>query len=72
VRAGVLEVAYYQAGPAGGPPVPDLEAGLWYFWYFLTERGRAGLIANRREIARVPSPRWLRSQRPSVLDLSGS
>jgi pimeloyl-ACP methyl ester carboxylesterase len=21
VRAGVLEVAYYQAGPAGGPPV---------------------------------------------------
>ena len=35
------------------PIRPDLEAGLWYFYYFLTERGRAGLTANRREIARV-------------------
>ena len=38
---------------AMAPIQPDLEAGLWYFWYFLTERGRAGLTANRREIARV-------------------
>jgi pimeloyl-ACP methyl ester carboxylesterase len=35
------------------PIRPDLEAGFWYFYYFLTERGRAGLTANRREIARV-------------------
>jgi pimeloyl-ACP methyl ester carboxylesterase len=44
------------------PIRPDLEAGFWYFYYFLTERGRAGLEANRREIAKViwtrNSPRW--------------
>jgi pimeloyl-ACP methyl ester carboxylesterase len=47
---------------AGIPIRPDLEAGFWYFYYFLTERGRAGLAANRREIARViwrrNSPAW--------------
>ena len=45
------------------PIKPDLEAGFWYFYYFLTERGRAGLTANRREIARViwtrNSPKWM-------------
>lgn len=35
------------------PIRPDLEAGFWYFYYFLTERGRAGLTAYRRDIARV-------------------
>jgi len=44
------------------PIRPDLEAGLWYFFYFLTERGRAGLTANRRDIAKViwtrNSPHW--------------
>jgi pimeloyl-ACP methyl ester carboxylesterase len=44
------------------PLPPDLEAGFWYFFYFLTERGRAGLTANRREIAEViwrrNSPKW--------------
>ncbi len=44
------------------PIRPDLEAGLWYFYYFLTERGRAGLTANRRDIAMViwtrNSPKW--------------
>ena len=44
------------------PVRPDLEAGFWYFYYFLTERGRAGLTANRREIAQViwarNSPDW--------------
>ena len=47
---------------SGAPIRPDLEAGFWYFYYFLTERGRAGLTANRREIARViwqrNSPAW--------------
>jgi pimeloyl-ACP methyl ester carboxylesterase len=47
---------------AGTPIRPDLEAGFWYFYYFLTERGRAGLTAHRREIARViwrrNSPAW--------------
>ncbi|MDN5765678.1 MAG: alpha/beta hydrolase [Humibacillus sp.] len=40
----------------------DLEAGFWYFFYFLTPRGAAGLRANRRAIARViwarNSPAW--------------
>ena len=44
------------------PIKPDIEAGLWYFYYFLTERGRAGLTADRNGIARViwdrNSPAW--------------
>jgi pimeloyl-ACP methyl ester carboxylesterase len=48
---------------AATPIRPDLEAGLWYFFYFATERGRAGLTANRRAIADViwrrNSPRWI-------------
>jgi pimeloyl-ACP methyl ester carboxylesterase len=44
------------------PIRPDLEAGFWYFYSFLTERGRAGLTAYRRDIAKViwtrNSPNW--------------
>ncbi|QYN34100.1 alpha/beta hydrolase [Pseudonocardia sp. DSM 110487] len=44
------------------PIRPDLEAGFWYFYYFLTERGRAGLAADPRGIAEViwrrNSPAW--------------
>jgi pimeloyl-ACP methyl ester carboxylesterase len=47
---------------AGKPLPPSIESGLWYQYYFLTERGRAGLTANRREIARTlwvrNSPNW--------------
>ncbi|HEX5858379.1 MAG TPA: alpha/beta hydrolase [Microbacterium sp.] len=47
---------------AGTPISPDLEAGFWYFWYFATDRGAAGLRRHRREIARViwrrNSPEW--------------
>jgi pimeloyl-ACP methyl ester carboxylesterase len=47
---------------ADQPLRPDLEAGFWYFFYFLTERGRAGLTANRRQVAEViwrrNSPKW--------------
>lgn len=44
-------------------PIPaKIEAGLWYQYYFQTERGRAGLMANRRDIARIlwtrNSPSW--------------
>ena len=63
--AGLVSVNGYliqDIGAAMTPIRPDLEAGLWYFYYFLTERGRAGLTANRREIARViwvrNSPNW--------------
>jgi pimeloyl-ACP methyl ester carboxylesterase len=34
------------------------ELAYWYQWYFQTERGRAGLAANRREIATVLWRQW--------------
>ncbi len=47
---------------AGVPIAPSIESGLWYQYYFQNERGRAGLTANRREIARTlwirNSPNW--------------
>ncbi|MFI1290876.1 alpha/beta fold hydrolase [Streptomyces sp. NPDC020792] len=49
-------------GAAGIPLAPEREAGFWYFYYFLTERGRAGLANDPLEIARViwkrNSPKW--------------
>ena len=63
--AGIVSVNSYliqDISSAMTPIRPDLEAGLWYFFYFLTERGRAGLTANRRDIAKViwtrNSPNW--------------
>jgi pimeloyl-ACP methyl ester carboxylesterase len=63
--AGIVSVNGYliQDIAASAAPIrPELEAGFWYFYYFLTERGRAGLTANRRDIARViwtrNSPAW--------------
>jgi hypothetical protein len=38
-------------GEGGLPVAHAIEAGLWYQYYFQTERWRAGLTANRREIA---------------------
>src|ERR687894_3209311 len=47
---------------AGMPLPPSIESGLWYQYYFQTERGRAGLTAHRRELARTlwsrNSPTW--------------
>jgi pimeloyl-ACP methyl ester carboxylesterase len=47
---------------AAAPLPAHIEAGLWYQFYFQTERGRAGLEAHRDEIARVlwknNSPTW--------------
>ena len=44
------------------PAPPEVEHSNWYQYYFNTERGRAGLTANRREIAhllwRLWSPPW--------------
>ncbi|WP_246170200.1 alpha/beta fold hydrolase [Pseudonocardia hierapolitana] len=63
--AGIVSVNSYliqDIRAAMAPIRPDLEAGFWYFYYFLTERGHAGLTANRRAIAEViwrrNSPRW--------------
>jgi len=47
---------------SGEPAAPDREYRLWYQWYFHTERGRAGLAANRRPLCRMLwqlwSPNW--------------
>ncbi|HEX2673998.1 MAG TPA: alpha/beta hydrolase [Polyangiaceae bacterium] len=44
------------------PLPPKVEWGWWYQYYFATERGKAGLEANRRELAkliwRFNSPKW--------------
>jgi pimeloyl-ACP methyl ester carboxylesterase len=52
----------YDIAAAANPLRPALEAGLWFFFYFATERGRRGLAANRRDMARLLwsqlSPRW--------------
>ena len=47
---------------ANGPAEAAQEHRMWYQWYFNTERGRAGLAANRRDICRLIwrlwSPNW--------------
>ena len=47
---------------AGKPAAAEQEFRYWYQWYFHTERGRAGLAANRAELARLMwrlwSPNW--------------
>lgn len=47
---------------AGRPASAAQELRYWYQWYFHTERGRAGLAQNRRDIARLLwrlwSPNW--------------
>lgn len=63
--AGLVSVNSYliqDIAKAALPLRPKVEAGLWYQFYFLTERGQAGLTANRRDIARLMwtrnSPTW--------------
>jgi pimeloyl-ACP methyl ester carboxylesterase len=63
--AGLVSVNGYliqDIAAAGRPLPPAVESGLWYQYYFQTERGRTGLKANRREIARTlwtrNSPTW--------------
>ena len=55
---------------AGRPASVQQELAFWYQWYFQTERGRAGLAANRRAIGetlwRMWSPNWRFS--PALLD----
>jgi pimeloyl-ACP methyl ester carboxylesterase len=47
---------------SGRPGSAVTELRYWYQWYFNTERGRAGLRANRRDLAhliwRLWSPNW--------------
>ena len=44
------------AAPRPGPP--EAERALWYQWYFNTERGRAGLQANRRALCKLLWQTW--------------
>jgi pimeloyl-ACP methyl ester carboxylesterase len=43
---------------SGKPQAPDQEARLWYQYYFHSERGRAGLESNRRELCRLLWKMW--------------
>jgi pimeloyl-ACP methyl ester carboxylesterase len=43
---------------AMAPMRPEREVALWYQYYFQLERGRTGLAANRREIARILWTQW--------------
>jgi pimeloyl-ACP methyl ester carboxylesterase len=40
------------------PAKPEREVPLWYQYYFQVERGRAGLAADRRGIARILWQQW--------------
>lgn len=40
------------------PARPEREVPLWYQYYFQLERGRAGLAANRRGIAKILWSQW--------------
>jgi len=48
---------------AVAPQAPETEHRLWYQYYFHTERGRAGLAANRREIGRLLWRLWSPTRR---------
>ena len=43
---------------AGEPADPEQERRYWYQYYFHTERGRAGLAANRRELCALLWKLW--------------
>jgi pimeloyl-ACP methyl ester carboxylesterase len=64
VRATVLIGGYsiQNTIKPGGPGSPEGEHRAWYQWYFNTERGRAGLEANRgpfcRYLWKLWSPTW--------------
>jgi len=60
VRAAVL-IGGYSIQNTLAPPepaAPERERALWYQWYFNTERGRAGLAANRRPLCRLLWETW--------------
>jgi pimeloyl-ACP methyl ester carboxylesterase len=40
------------------PAPPEVERELWYQWYFMTERGRAGLAANHRSLCKLLWQTW--------------
>jgi pimeloyl-ACP methyl ester carboxylesterase len=65
VRATVLIGGYtvQNTVTAQPPAVPQAEHRIWYQYYFNTERGRAGLAANRHAICRYLWQQWSPSWR---------
>src|SRR5499427_6685570 len=60
VRAAVLVGGYtiQDTVRPSQPGPPEAERATWYQWYFNTERGRAGLQANRRALCRYLWKSW--------------
>jgi pimeloyl-ACP methyl ester carboxylesterase len=60
VRAVVLIAGYSIQNVFAGlqPGPPDAEKRIWYQWYFNTERGRAGLKANRGSLCKGLWQEW--------------
>jgi pimeloyl-ACP methyl ester carboxylesterase len=60
VRAAVIIGGYTIQNVFAGqqPAAPEVERELWYQWYFNTERGRAGLAANRRSLCKLLWQTW--------------
>jgi len=60
VRAAVLIGGYtvQNVFTAQQPAAPEAESRIWYQWYFNTERGRAGLKANRRALCKLLWREW--------------
>ena len=60
VRAAVIIGGYSIQNTIAAPPPssPAAERAIWYQYYFNTERGRAGLQANRRALCRYLWETW--------------
>jgi pimeloyl-ACP methyl ester carboxylesterase len=59
--AGLVSLNSYNIQDIAKAMVPakaEREVPLWYQYYFQLERGRAGLAANRREIAKILWQQW--------------
>ena len=59
--AGLVSLNSYNIQDIARAMVPasaEREVALWYQYYFQLERGRAGLAANRREIAKILWQQW--------------
>jgi pimeloyl-ACP methyl ester carboxylesterase len=59
--AGLVTIGGYNIQDIAGsaqPGPPATEHRRWYQWYFHTERGRAGLMANRRALCRLLWELW--------------
>ena len=59
--SGLVAIGGYNIQDIAGaakPAAPDTEYRRWYQWYFHTERGRAGLVANRRPLCRLLWQLW--------------